>query len=311
MPEEATTNTTKTETPAEPKGTFLEAAQTADWNNNLQIIEPGVTTEDGKTAKEGTQTEEEIKEEVKTEVKTEAPAQEVEQTIEIEDPGEFKAGDYAFEVTTYDAEGKKPKTTKITSVEQWDQLLDTDPNFGSATALLKAQRLSTKMETGLERDKASYDTKKAEYDEAVANQAARDEASQSMVNEISYLVNRGELPPVAAEYANADWSDPKIAAQPGVKEQVALLDYMSKENTARQKAGLKPLTSVLDAWNGYQLDEAKKTAQTQNQRVAEARKEAGARVAGVSPNPVTAAPRGIMVGRGGSLDELGRGNWEV
>lgn len=313
--EKATATETKTEPTQAPeiKGTLLEAAETADWNQNLHIVEPNSVTEDGKTIEREpkTQTEPEIKEEVKEEVKAEAPAAQAEQVIEIDDPGEFSPKDYSFDVMVFDGEGKRGRSQKISSIDQWEQLLDTDPNFGSATALLKAERLANKMDIGTERDKSDYDAKKAEYDQAVETQQAREQATTNMVNEIAYLVDRGELPRVSTEYANADWSDPKVAAQPGVKEQIALLDYMASENARRTKAGLSPTTSLLDVWASYQLDEAKKTSQTQREQAAQARKDAGARVAGVAPNPVTAAPRGIMIGRGGSLDELSRGNWGV
>lgn len=304
------------ETPAETsekgevRGTLIETGMDglSDWGNTNVLVEKTPITEAGDTKAAEDANKEEEKEAVAAEAEPE-PAAEVE-TIEIEDPGEFKPADYSFDVTILDAEGKNPRSRKISTIEQWDELLESDPNFGNATALLKAQRLATKMETGVERDQANYTERKTAYDEAVANEEARTTATNQIANEITYLVERGELPKVAAQYINANWSDPSVASQPGVKEQIALLNYMQRENAARTRAGLAPMTSALDAWNAFQLDEAKKTTETRTTEAGRQRREAGARVAGVAPNPTTAAPRGIMVGRAGRLEDLNTGQWE-
>lgn len=228
-------------------------------------------------------------------------------TPQAPDPGNFTPGDYSFEVVAYDAEGKSPKTHRIKSVEQWDELLDKDPNLGTAAALLKAQRAASKMETGLERDQREYDAKKAAYDGEKAQIAARQEATDTMVAEIGYLQSKGDLPEVAKKYVDADWSDPEIAKQPGVKEQLALLNYMKKENKARVAAKLKPMTSILDAFNAYQIDQARRGNVQRKQTAGVQRKAAGARVAATTPAPASGgAPAGISVGRGGSLRDLGR-----
>lgn len=223
------------------------------------------------------------------------------------DPGTFTPSDYSFEVVSYDTDGKSPKTHKIKSIEQWDELLDKDPNLGTAAALLKAQRAASKMETGLERDQREYDAKKAAYDGEKAEIAARQEATDTMVAEIGYLQGKGDLPEVAKKYVDADWSDPEIAKQPGVKEQLALLNYMRKENKARVAAKLKPMTSILDAFNAYQIDQARKGNVQRKQTAAVQRKAAGARIAATTPAPASGgAPPGISVGRGGNLRDLGR-----
>lgn len=236
---------------------------------------------------------------------TPAPAPVTEpEPVGVQDPGEFTPTDRSFEVTVYDAESKNPQTRKINSPEEWDQLLQGDPNLGSAAALLRAERAAAKMDIGAEREKADWEKSKQEYDQATEAEQQRTEALNTMANEMVYLVNRGELPAAAAEYQSntSDWRTPEAQKDPGVKAQTELLDYMRDENNARTRAGLKPMTSVLDAWNAFQLDQSKKTAETAKTRAAEARKAAGARISGTNSAPVNVAPKGIMVGRPGALD---------
>lgn len=223
----------------------------------------------------------------------------------VEDPGEYVPADYSFEVVKYDDEGNNPKVIKISSVEQWDEFLNEDPNLGSASLLLKAQRLATRMEQQSIDDKKSYDAKKEAYEADQARVAHETETLNTWQSEIDYLVRRGDLPQVPAAYKDADWADPQVAKQAGVKEQVELLNFMKKENAARIKSGLKPMTSMLDAFNSYQLDQSRQQGTAKKRADAEKRKAAGARVAGSTPNPVSVAPKGIAVGRGGSLDDLG------
>lgn len=228
-------------------------------------------------------------------------------TPTVPDPGVFTPGDYSFDVVVLDSEGKSPRTRHIRSVDEWDELLDGDPNLGSASALLKAQRAATKMENSLERDKRDYDTKKATFDGEKATLAQKQQSTDMMTAEIGYLQSQGKLPEVAKKYVNADWSDPEVAKQPGVKEQLALLNYMSKENKRLIAAKLPPMTSIRDAFNSYRIDQADKKAPAVRAQAAVQRKQAGAKVAGVSSSALTGgAPSGISVGRGGSLRDLGR-----
>jgi len=224
----------------------------------------------------------------------------------LADPGEYVPNDYTFEVVVYDGQGKNARTHKIKSVDEWDELLERDPNLGSASALLKAQRAATKMETSLERDKREYDGKKTAFEQEKASVATRQAATDTMVSEIGYLQSKGKLPQVDAKYVDADWGDPEVAKQPGVREQVRLLNYMRDENKARVAAKLKPMTSILDAYNAYVADGAEKDNVTRKRTAGAQRKAAGARVASVSSAPVGAAPPGVSVGRGGSLRDLGR-----
>lgn len=308
MAEEAATIETPTEAPepTEIRGTFLVPENMEEEYTGPRLIEPGMMNEQGEEVRPATEEakpeEEKPVDETKEEVVVpETPITEPE-PIGVEDPGDFKPTDRSFDVTVYDAEGKAGQTKTIRSVDDWNQLLESDPNLGSAAALLKAQNAATKMDLQLDRERSDWEKQKTQYDEATQLETQRTESLNEMANEIKYLETKGELPAIDAKYENADWADSEVAKQPGVKERIDLLNYMRDENTARTRAGLKPMTSVLDAHNAYQLDQSKTAAQTARTKAAEARKAAGARVAGTTSAPVNVAPKGIMVGRTGVLD---------
>lgn len=251
---------------------------------------------DGSDSKGGSETE-------VAEAVLEGPGDnEVYQTT-VEDPGEYQPKDYSFEVTIYDEDGKNGKAVKVSSVEQFEQLLDEEKNFGSASALLKAQRMATKMESAQDRDKSEHDSKKAQFE---TQKTAVDEQNARLTrtaNELNYLVGKGKLPPVPKKYQNADWSDPEVAKQPGVKEQVELLKYMGKENEARRKLGLDDL-SVSGAYAEMRLEQKEQEVTSSTKQAGEARRQASARVSATTPGPASAAPKGVMVGR--NLGDLSR-----
>lgn len=217
------------------------------------------------------------------------------------DPGDFVPSDYSFEVTL------DGKTHKITSPEHAEEFADEHAEEFDAKNLLKFMRQASRMEDRLERDKEEHEAKKLAYEEQKRMAEEQQSTINNIANEITYLVTKGKLPKADPKFANADWSDPEVAKQPGVKEQVELLNFMRTENDARKKAGLAPLTSALDAFNAWQLERNVNEDDEKERRAAQARKKASSRVAGTSPAPVNMkAPKGIAVGRAMSLDELER-----
>ncbi len=222
---------------------------------------------------------------------------------EVADPGEFTPGDYSFEVTVFDAEGKNGKAVKVTSLDQWDELLESDPNLGNSAAVARAFRAQSKMERGQEDDKKAYDKQKVEYDQAVTDAGAREAQTEQWGKELDYLVAKGELPPMPKEFhvSTANWADPTVKAQPAVKAQLQLLDYFRAENASRQKAGLTPMSSLLDAYQGFAREQEKTQAKADRQQTNETRRNMGAKVAASAPRPATTAPKGISVGRTGLL----------
>ncbi len=303
-----------------PKGGVLSRDQLAEWGDGTNFIEPRLQNEEGKEvrsvaredlAKAQEAPEEEQEEEVEEEepVVEEIEQEELPPLVTLEDPGDYTPTDYSFEVSILvGEEGKeREKKVKITSVADAEKLLEDDPNFGSAKNLLDFNRKVTKMETNGELERKDYDKRKAEYDKQVSEQQSRQDYIEGVAKEINYLVGKGKLPKVSAKYANADWSDPEIAKQPGVKEQNALLNYMVKENAARQKAGIAPFAGAVDAYNAMLVDTQVVKNTEAKKQAGEQRRAAGSRVAGGTPNPVTLAPKGISVGRGGSLRDLDSG----
>lgn len=236
-----------------------------------------------------------------------------EDLVTVDDPGEYQPKDYSFQVTTYDSEGKNGRSVTVKSVEQWDELIDTlersGGNLGSTTSVLRAERAASRMERNLETDRVKWQSDKDAYDQQLEANNQRIESTNQMIAEMNYLVERGDLPRVAQGYINADWSDPEVAKQAGVKEQVEVLNYMRRENAARTRAGLKPMTSVIDAFNAFQLDQTRKGTVAARQRAGQSRREAGARVAASTPNTGIQAPKGISVGRGGNLRDLANVGW--
>lgn len=280
------------------KGKLLTADEAADWGNET-------TLDLGEPKKEGEKTEPtpEPVEEPKDAPRPDPKPHELPQLPD--DPGEFTPQDRSFEVTVFDEEGKNPKVRKIASVDDWEALLETEPNLGSTLQAERAMRKASKMESGLEQDKKDYDDTKKTYDTALEAEQARVDTMNSWSAEVAYLESKGLLPPVAKELQDSDWTTPENSKQPGIKERSELMDYMYSENDSRVKAGLKPMTSLLDAFNAMQNDKGRQQAETDRKRQGEERKAAGSRVASSSAAPVSGAPKGISVGRGGSLRDLG------
>lgn len=281
----------------EQTGTPIVPAEVPDLGNEVTFTEPKTITEMGKEVEHDTPSEPETPEipEVPE------PAKPVQVPVLVQNPGEFKSQDYSFEAVI------KGKSIKVTSVEEAEALADDPENFTTPKELLDFMRKSNKMENGIEKDKLTWEQSKAEFDRQQEAQEARQQEINTISAEINYLVQKGELPPIAKEYQAADWSDPLVAKQPGVREQVALLKYMGEENDRRQKAGLKNTVSALDAFNGWKIEEAKVKADLDNKTASQQRKDNGAKVASSSAAPITNRPKGVSVGRVGNLNNLSSG----
>lgn len=297
------------------KGTLLTPDQAGEWGNETVLIEKKPKTEANVLDKIEPNEADPPEEKELPEDDPKEP-EEVEDVVEIEDPGVYSPQDYSFEVVTYteDKDGNlgKPKTIKVDSIAKWEELLADDPNLGSSLAVNKAFRAAQKMESNLESDQKAHELKKAEYDKAVSDQAQSEATTNAWANEINYLEERGDLPKVPAKFKNVPWiganADKEALKDEAVKAQIELLEYMRKENTKRRKLGLTDL-SPEGAFNARQRDTRQKKSDDTKKKSEEARKEAGSRIAGSSPNPVTVAPKGIAVGVGGSLRDLGNTSW--
>lgn len=217
---------------------------------------------------------------------------EPEPIITVDNPGEYKPADYSFEVTLKDG-----KTKKVTTPEQAEALADDPDNFETPKQLMDFLNKQNKMNIGLDKDKEKWEAQKEKFDEQSETAQQRQTTIDNFANEFKYLENKKLLPKIEKQYLDADWNDPEVAKQPGVKEQIELLNYMVSENEARTKAKVKPLTSIVDAFNAWQFDSNRKQQEDDEKKSGETRKAAGARVAGVSASQQGAyVPKGIAVG---------------
>lgn len=211
--------------------------------------------------------------------------------VTAEDPGEYKPQDYSFKIDI------KGKSYTVDSADKAAELAETHAEDLSAGQLVKLVNQGSQIDIKQSRDKDKHDEAKKKFDEQNQLATERMETVENIASEFEYLEGKGLLPKVAPEFRDADWNDPHVAKQPGVKEQIELLSYMVKENKARAKAGVKPLSSAVDAYNSWQLDQDRKTKEKEQKEDGERRKSAGARVAGVSTAPAGSyVPKGIAVG---------------
>lgn len=228
--------------------------------------------------------------------------------VTVADPGEYKPADYSFEVTLKDG-----KTHKVATPEEADKLAEDPENFETPKQLLDFMRRSQKMENQLEKDKEKWEMQKKTFDDQTAEEKARQEQADGFTKEMLYLMDKGLLPEITDPQAKQRWletdgeasKDKEFVKTPGVKEQVELLNYFVKENERRMKAGVRVLTSMIDTYNAWQqdperkkADEARHKEEDDKRAAGEARRAAGARIAGVSAsNQAPYVPKGVAVGR--------------
>lgn len=246
------------------------------------------TTDSSATADKGngTSSDEDVEDEEIQEVHEEPTP-----VVTIQDPGEYKPADYSFDVTLADG-----KTVKISNPEDAEKISEDPDNFKTPKQLLDFIKRSTQMQNKLDKDLERYEEQKNAFNIQTQTQSQRQEIVNNTANEIEYLVEKGKLPKADEKYATANWSDPLVSKQPGVKEQIALLNYMSKENNLRAKAGIKPFGPI-DALTAMQSDENEQARLKKAKEAGEQRRAASSKVAGVSPTQTGAyVPKGIAVG---------------
>lgn len=224
--------------------------------------------------------------------------------VTVEDPGDYTPADYSFEVTLKDG-----KTVKITTPEDAEELSDDPENFETPRQLLDFIKKTTQMQNKLDKDYDKWELQKKTFDEQTATAAERQQNVDNLTKGFEYLISKGLMPQIDPADAIADWNDPEVAKHDGVKEQIALINYMVKENASRAKAGIPVLSSALDAFNAWQLDTNRQQEEQEHKAAGEARRAAGARVAGTSAsNAAPYVPKGISVGR--VIPMRGAANWE-
>jgi len=110
------------------------------------------------------------------------------------------------------------------------QDIDKNPESISAYQFGLLNRRSAVMEQSIASDRRNYDADKVKFDEQQEQTATREQYLTQWQGEINYLRQKGELPAITNELNNADWTDPKVAAESGVKEALAVFKWMEDEN---------------------------------------------------------------------------------
>lgn len=219
-----------------------------------------------------------------------------------EDPGDFVPADYSFEVTTTDG-----KTHTINSPQEAQALaakLDDDPALITASQFLHLGSKTALMEQGIVSDRKVYDEQKQAHETEANKAKVQDEQLSQWQNEISYLRQKGDLPAITDALNGADWTDPKVASQPGVKETLELFKWMEGENDKRRAAGLAPDTSVVSAHTAMQLEAIKSQNQDEVSREKGSARSKGSMVGGQSPHIPSNAPKDSIIGTPGTIDDL-------
>jgi len=230
----------------------------------------------------------------------EAPAQAPEPAPQLVDPGEFTPNDYSFSVVL--ADGSTVTITKPEDIES----LSADIEFSKPADLIKFNADYARMVTGIEADKKAYDADKKDFDDNQESVAQQEKFISGIESGMGYLESNGSLPPVPKQYENADWTDPEVAKQPGVKERVAIIEYMATENAKRARAGVPPINSVLDAHNAMQLASLQQANTVKADAAKAATKARGAMVGGESSQSqgATNIPDNMIVGAGGNIRDI-------
>lgn len=216
----------------------------------------------------------------------------------VEDPGEFQPKDYSFDVTL--ADGSVIKIEKPEDIANIPQ----DADFGSPKNFLEVQANYSKMVSGIDADKREYEANKKTFDDQQAQVQQQEEYIASIENSIKYLETKGSLPPVPAQYEDADWNNSEVAKQPGVKERVEIFTHMAKENAARSQHGLPPMTA-LEAYSELKNKAFEEAQAQRTQQQNDKRKKQGAMVGGQSAPAPASGNGGMIVGSGGSLRDIG------
>lgn len=286
----------------ESKGKMFEVDDITDWQTNANFIEPKARKEADAPVGEPTDEEEKEGEDEDEDEEVEVKPSNQPEIQLVPDPGTFTPKDYSFTV-----ELASGKTVTIRTPEQADEIGDDPENFETPKQLLDFVRKSQKMQLQIDKDRDEYDKQKAAFDEQKELIELISQEETRIKNEFAYLVDNGDLPKLPKNSESIEWAKSK---DPAIKEHMAIIRFMEKESAKRQAKGLAPITSPIDAFAAYQVQQAKKNKSKSQQEAGEQRKANSARIAGSSPSPVGYQPKGIAIGRVGNLRNMGTG-WDV
>lgn len=223
--------------------------------------------------------------------------------VKAPDPGEFQPkGDYAFEVTT--ADGRTIKINTVAEAEALAERLDTEDSLLTANQFVQFTRKFAKMDAGIDREQAQFETEKQTFETQQAQEQVRNEQVSQWSKEVNYLRAKGLLPEITAEQNASNWTDPKNAEQPAIKETLEVFKWMETENAARRTAGLNEVTSAVDAFTMMKAENQEQEEVTEKKTERSTRQAKGRMVSGGSSFTPTNEQAGSIVGEGGSLRDL-------
>lgn len=298
MNEDGTPIVEQPEAPAEQAGSGLIIDNDTGEPSQPHPLAAGVETEE-----ETPETPEATAEEVETPAATvETPQAPATQPTPVApaptDPGEFQPQDYSFEVTL--ADGTKHTIAKPEDIDK----LPEQPEFASIKDHTQFINSYSRMVNGIDTDKRQWESDTKAWTDTQESAKAQEEYFSQVDSSMKYLEQSGKLPAVPAQYAEADWSDPEVMKQPGVKERVEIIEYMAKENAKRDALGL-PKMDVLSAHSEMRNKQYEDQQATQGKAKADHRKKQGAMVTGPSAPAPGKQNTDMIVGSGGSLGDLG------
>lgn len=222
--------------------------------------------------------------------------------VTVPDPGDFQPKDYSFSLQTTD--GRTHKISTPEDAEQFALQLDTNPELISASQFLMLGRKTAQMEQGIATDRFAYDQAKTQHEAQAAQQVTRDQYLNQWQGEINYLQSKDQLPPVAPALNGADWTDPKVASEPGIKERLEIFKYMETENNSRMEAGLPPDLSIVSAYKAMVAEQWEAGVKEADNKEKGVRRSRGAMVGGKAPYEPAVTSPGNLVGAPKGLDEL-------
>lgn len=221
----------------------------------------------------------------------------------VVDPGEFQPkGDYTFEVTT--ADGRTIKINTVAEAEAFAERLDNEESLLTANQFVQFTRKFAKMDAGIDREQVQFETEKQAFETQQAQEQVRNEQVSQWSKEVNYLRTKGLLPEITAEQNASNWTDPKNAEQPAIKETLAVFKWMETENAARRAAGLAEVTSAIDAFTMMKAENQNQEEVIEKKVERSTRQAKGKMVSGGSSFTPENEQAGSIVGEGGSLRDL-------
>jgi len=220
-----------------------------------------------------------------------------------EDPGDPPAEDQTVEVTTFGEDGKGMQTHQVKNRKEWLALIrateESGRNFSSTAQMLEAHAKVEDMESDRRNTKAEYDKKAEAFKTYQETQDQLQQELDAWQREMDFLVAEKALPKLTKAQQQLDWNVPANRKDPAIKAHYDLIQFMRTENDKRVQAGIKPLSSLVDAWEKLETQNLKLQKSKDKVAGVQARKKASSRVMGASSNPPMGKVKGEMVGSPG------------